>query len=59
MNEDLKNLQNKLSLTEEEQNDVIVEKAWVGDPADVGKSCLLGKLLLHKGFNVEAMKNVF
>ena len=39
--------------------DVIVDKAWVEELVEVGKYCLLGKLLLHKGFNVEAMKTVF
>ena len=47
-----------MSFTKEEQSDVIVEKAWVEDLVDVRKHCLLGKLLLCKVFNVEAMKNV-
>ncbi|XWS22384.1 hypothetical protein CRYUN_Cryun29cG0029300 [Craigia yunnanensis] len=59
MGEILEEMWSHLSLTEEEQNDIYVEKEWVGDGSEVDKKCLLGKLLLRKIANVEAMRNVF
>ncbi|XWS13478.1 hypothetical protein CRYUN_Cryun36dG0040400 [Craigia yunnanensis] len=49
----------RLSLTEEEQLDVIIEKEWIEDSSSIGKNCLVGKLMMNKMENVEAMKNVF
>ena len=46
MTESLEEMWNRLSLTEEEQNEVVVEKEWVDDGAEVGNKCLLEKLLL-------------
>ena len=56
MNEKLENLWGKLSLTEEEQTEVVVEEDWIED--EVGRKCLIGKLLLNRRVNVEVMKNV-
>ncbi|XWS16449.1 hypothetical protein CRYUN_Cryun34aG0088500 [Craigia yunnanensis] len=48
----------KLSLTEEEYDEVVVEQDWVEEVDKVGKKCLIGKLVLNKRANVEVMKNV-
>ena len=58
MNEELEKLWEKLSLTEAEQTEVIVEKDWQEKDNEVGENCLIGKLVLNKRINVEAMKNV-
>ena len=59
MTESLEEMWNRLSLTEEEQSEVVVEREWVDDGAEVGNKCLLGKLLLRRAFNTEAMRLVF
>ena len=59
MTESLEEMWNRLSLTEEEQNEVVVEKEWVDDGAEVGNKSLLGKLLLRRSVNIEAMRLVF
>ena len=59
MSEGLEEMWNRLSLTEKEQLDVIVERDWMEDISEVGKNNLVCKLLLCKMVNVEAMKNVF
>ena len=58
MNEDLEQLWGKLSLTEEEQVEVVLEKDCLEEVNEVGKNCLIGKLVLNKRVNMEAMKNV-
>ena len=58
MSDKLKDLWRKFSLTEEEQIDVIVEKDWLEEVAEVGDNCLIGKMMLNKWVNVEAMKIV-
>ena len=58
MSEELENLRKKLSLTEEEQFEVVVEQDWIKEADEVGKKCLIGKLVLNKRANVEVMKNV-
>ena len=59
MNKELEHLWGKLSLTEKEQTDVVIEKDWLEEGEEVGKRCLVGKLVLNKRVNVETMKNVF
>ena len=59
MNDSLEELWSRLSLTEEEQDVVAVEKEWVEDVSAVGNKCLLGKLLIRRNVNIEAMRNVF
>ena len=59
MSESLEELWSRLSLTEEEQNEVVVEKEWIDEASVVGKKCLLGKILLSRAVNIEAMRNVF
>ncbi|XWS54159.1 hypothetical protein CRYUN_Cryun10bG0065400 [Craigia yunnanensis] len=59
MSEGLEDMWNKLSLIEEEQYDVVVEKEWVEDILEVGKNYLIRKLILKKAVNVEAMKYIF
>ncbi|XWS63214.1 hypothetical protein CRYUN_Cryun06bG0076600 [Craigia yunnanensis] len=55
----LEEMWSRLSLTEEEQVEVIVEKDWVEDVSEVGSKRLLGKLLMKRAINTEAMWNVF
>ena len=52
-------LWSKLSLTEDEQSDVIVEKERLDDQLEVKQNCLLGKLMTRKHVNVDAMNSVF
>ena len=59
MTESLEELWGRLSLTEEQQDEVVVEKDWIEDVTAVGNKCLLGKLLLRRAVNIEAMRNVF
>ena len=59
MTDTLEELWSKFSLTEDEQSDIIVEQGWANDPTKVEKNCALGKILMRKTVNVEAMKNVF
>ncbi|XWS50900.1 hypothetical protein CRYUN_Cryun12cG0129700 [Craigia yunnanensis] len=49
----------KVSLIEEEQSDIIIEKEWIEDTSSMGKNCPIGKLMMNKMVNIEAMKNVF
>ena len=48
-----------LSLTKEKQTDVLIEKEWVEELLKKGRNCLLGKLMMKKAVNMEAMKMVF
>ena len=59
MAEKLAEMWSKLSLTEEEQADIVIEKDWIEDTVPMGKNCLLGKVLTNKRVNIEAMRNVF
>ncbi|XWS50373.1 hypothetical protein CRYUN_Cryun12cG0082400 [Craigia yunnanensis] len=58
MSEELEKLWEKLSLTEEEQTDVVIDKDWLAEVEELGKNCLIGRLVLNKKVNVGAMKNV-
>ena len=49
----------KLSLAEEEQADIGIEKEWIKDTSSMGKDYLLGKVLSNKSVNIEVMRNVF
>ena len=59
MDEKLTEMWSKLSLTEEEQANIVIENEWIEDTSSMGKDCLLGKVLLNKPVNIEAMRNVF
>ena len=59
MNETLEDLWSKLTLTEDERIDVLVDKEWIDVPSEVSKNCLLRKILMRKLVNLEAMKTVF
>ena len=59
MADNLKEMWRRFSLTEEEQTDVIIEKDWVEDLSEKSRNCLLGKLVMKKNVNMEAMKVVF
>ena len=59
MIESLEELWSRLSLIEKEQDEVVVKKDWIEDVSAVGNKCLLGKLLLRRAVNIEAMRNVF
>ena len=37
---------------------MVIEKDWLEEGEKVGGNCLIGKLVLNKRVNVEAMKNV-
>ena len=52
MTDELENLWGKLSLTEEELTEVCVEQDWLEEIKEVGKNCLIGKLLLNKRVNI-------
>ncbi|XWS08987.1 hypothetical protein CRYUN_Cryun40dG0047300 [Craigia yunnanensis] len=49
----------RFSLTEEEKTDVVIEKEWVEDMSEKSKNYLLGKMVMRKNMNKEAMKVVF
>ncbi|XVF84584.1 hypothetical protein PTKIN_Ptkin17bG0048800 [Pterospermum kingtungense] len=55
---ELDDLWQKLSLVEECAEEVVVEEEWVGDLVSNGKYCLLGKLIINRASNLEAMRNV-
>ncbi|XVF20671.1 hypothetical protein REPUB_Repub12eG0021900 [Reevesia pubescens] len=59
MEEDLSEIWKKFSLKDEEEQAVIIEQEWVEETLEMGKSCLLGKLLSRRNTNLEAMKAVF
>ena len=59
MDEKLAEMWSKLSLTEEEQTDIVIEKDWIEDTSSMEKCCLVGKILSNKRVNLEAMRNVF
>ncbi|XVE95495.1 hypothetical protein REPUB_Repub02eG0102600 [Reevesia pubescens] len=48
----------KLSLTDSERRDVVVEKEWFLEGSKECQYCLIGKLLSRKMVNVEAMRTV-
>ena len=58
MNEEFEHLWGKLSLTVEEQNEIIIKKDWLKDGEKADKRCLIGRIILNRRVNVEAMKNV-
>ncbi|XWS46291.1 hypothetical protein CRYUN_Cryun14cG0053000 [Craigia yunnanensis] len=59
MIEALAEMWSRLSFKEEEQSDVVIEKEWMEESSSVGKNYLVGKLMMNKMVNVEAMKNIF
>ncbi|XWS44456.1 hypothetical protein CRYUN_Cryun15aG0046300 [Craigia yunnanensis] len=54
----LEELWKNLSLTEDEQNDIIVKQNWVDETADTRRNCLIEKVVSNIKINVEAMKMV-
>ena len=58
MDSELENLWNKLSLSEEEKREVVIEKSSVEETSKGRKNCLIGKLLSKRMVNIEAMRNV-
>ena len=59
MAESLESLWNKMSLTEAEQEGVIVDHEWVQETEAEGENCIIGRLLSSRGVNLDAMRNVF
>ena len=59
MIEVLEEMWSKFSLTEEEKTDVVIEKLWIEDLLERSKYFLLGKMVMRKPINIEAMKLVF
>ena len=49
---------NKLSLTENELYEVIIDKNWVDDNAHARRNCLIGKMVIKRAINLEAMKTM-
>ncbi|XWS39417.1 hypothetical protein CRYUN_Cryun18bG0052800 [Craigia yunnanensis] len=56
MNKELEHLWGEVSLTKEEQTEVVVDHKWLEELREVGKNCLVGKLALNKRVNMEVMK---
>ncbi|XWS63518.1 hypothetical protein CRYUN_Cryun06bG0105300 [Craigia yunnanensis] len=54
----LESLWNNLSLTKDEQNEVVIEKDWVKNNENAKRNCLVGKMVINKSVNLEAMKSV-
>ena len=59
MADDLEEMWRQFSLTEEEQLEVAIAKEWVDDISEKSRYCLLGKIVMRKNVNMEAMKMVF
>ncbi|XVE87987.1 hypothetical protein DITRI_Ditri19aG0032200 [Diplodiscus trichospermus] len=49
---------NNFHLSDDDDDDIIIEKDWVADAVQVAAHCLVGRLLLKKVFNIDAMKNL-
>ena len=54
----LEDLWNKLSLSEDEKVEVVIERNWIEETAEARRNCLIGKLLTKHGINLEVMKSV-
>ncbi|XWS16514.1 hypothetical protein CRYUN_Cryun34aG0095000 [Craigia yunnanensis] len=54
----LEDLWKNLSLTKDEQNDIVVKQNWVDETIDVRRNCLIGNVVINKKINVEIMKMV-
>ena len=54
----LEALWNNLSLTKEEQPEVVIEKDWVEENGQARRNCLIGKMVINRAVNLEAMKTV-
>ena len=54
----LEKLWNNLLLTADEQLEVVIEKNWIEETAQARKNCLLGRMVINRAVNMEAMKLV-
>ncbi|XVF51215.1 hypothetical protein PTKIN_Ptkin04bG0166900 [Pterospermum kingtungense] len=54
----IEDLCQRLTLEEDEEEEVHIEKSWVTEGLVSGKESLVGKLLLKRPFNIEGMKTV-
>ena len=54
----LEELWKNLSLTSDEQQDVIIEKKWIEEIVQARKNCLFGRMVINRVMNMEAMKGV-
>ncbi|XVF20935.1 hypothetical protein REPUB_Repub12eG0046700 [Reevesia pubescens] len=59
MADNIEKLSSKLSLTEDEQQEILVEKGWHVETLVNVLNCLLGKKLANKGVSVEVLQGVF
>ncbi|XVE77534.1 hypothetical protein DITRI_Ditri13aG0070800 [Diplodiscus trichospermus] len=60
MEDELEVMCNRLTLTEEEDDDaVLIERSWVEEGVQAGKNCLIERLLINKAYNIEAMRTIF
>ena len=58
METSLEELWKNLSLTSNEQQDVIIEQKWIEETVQARKNCLLGRMVINRVVNMEAMKGV-
>ncbi|XVF50675.1 hypothetical protein PTKIN_Ptkin04bG0121000 [Pterospermum kingtungense] len=58
MANDLEDLMNRISLGEDDsdEDEIVIEEKWVDEDNTIGESCLIGKLMLKKPYNLDAMK---
>ena len=54
MNEELEELWHKLSLTEDELSEIVVDKNWIDEAREAWENCLV----LNERVNLKTMKNV-
>ena len=59
MADDLEEMWRQFLLTEEEQLELAIAKEWVDYISKKSRYCLLGKIVMRKNVNMEAMKMVF
>lgn len=56
MAEELKKLWNKLSFTEEEDEDIVLGSSYTRTARKVGKNCAVIKILAHRSISLEALR---
>ena len=55
---ELEDLWNNLSLTKDEQHKIVIDKNWVEEVAHAMRNYLIGKMILKRAVNLEAMKTI-
>lgn len=54
--EELKKLWNKLSVTKEEDEDIVLRSSCTRAAREVGENCAVMKILMHSSINLEALR---